>query len=323
MIKRKGGVARVLMNSPGQEEDGDDDIPELEYAEPVINEISGQFKVPDNSLDDDDAMPTELYAALSESVEDESGESDASEFQEEEEEEEEKMVVKPEKKKKGGKKYEKAYYRHLENERKKQAESKWSIHWVSSIINLLVVFVVALVYMYYTYGIYSMMPPDTFRPSYPLMIADIPYNTTSRLVSDGEIKREALGSGSNRIPLYLIFRTLRWYAENKGYVVVCAHHLQHGFEVHPQICVLHNKVAGQSYSMINPILVGFSKEKDVRVEESVACGRTKNAKSRYKTAKIAYTTHPSKQHMQVEFYDQEASTLQLVMDEMNGKYSCK
>ena len=155
-----------------------------------------------------------------------------------------------------------------------------------------------------------------------MMITDVPYNTTSRLISPGEIKREALGIGSGRVPLYLLFRTLSWYAKNKGFVVVCAHHLQHGFKVHPQLCILHNKAADQFYTMINPTLKGFSKEKETRVEESVSCGGSKNAKSRYKTIQVRYISHPSKQTMQVEFDGQAASTLQLVMDEMSGRYSC-
>lgn len=299
-------------------------------AEPTLEPIEPMVQIVSRPADDD--KPTDLYAALTEesfSDDEEEDETDEDEDEKEVPQRKRKKVTarrltsisSPAKKKRGNVEHEEAYYRHLakEEELKKKA---WTINWTSSIINMLVMLTIAGIYVYYAYDAYSMTPEVRFVPDYPLVIADSPYNTTSRLVTQGEIKRDALGIGPGRVPLYALFRTLIGFSKSKDFVVVCAHHLQHAFDVHPQLCILRNKRADQFYTMINPTLKGFSKEKETRVEESVSCGRSKIAKSRYKTIQVRYISHPSKETMQVEFSDQEASTLQLVMDEMSGRYSC-
>ncbi len=295
------------------------------------------------SKDDDDTLPSELYAALSDDSLDEEVVPSGDEIGSEDEEEMIEKVVEVEKpdpvlKERPMKlarampvQVEEAYLKHLKREAEKEEEGRKrgrccrGISWWTTCFNLSVVLGTTLFYMYYTYGIIGMTPPDTFKPAYPLMITLTPYNTTSRRVSVGEIERESLGTASfsDRTPLYLVYRTLKWYAQNKGFVIVCAHHLQHDLGVHPQMCVLHNKLANQFYHMTNPTLKGFSKEKDVRVEESIACGSGKRTeKSRYKTIHVSYTDYPSKYSMQVEFESEASSTLQLVMEEMDGKYLC-
>lgn len=196
---------------------------------------------------------------------------------------------------------------------------KGGFDWGATILNLFVLVACVTAYGYYTYGAVFIVPPVTYKPLYPMMITSEPYNTTSRFLGKMELDTETIRHKHGVVFISALLKTLKWYAKQEDYNVVCAHHLAHDLGVHPKICILHNKMTNQMYSMVNPRITGGSEETQRVAQTSVALGPVRREFKRTIAVQISYMSYPEKLHMYAQFVGPDAATLQLVIDEMEGK----
>lgn len=196
---------------------------------------------------------------------------------------------------------------------------KGGFDWGATLLNLFVIVACLAAYGYYTYGALFIIPPVTYKPLYPMMITNDPYNTTSRFLNKLELDTETVRHKHGIVFVSSLLKTLKWYAKQKDYNVVCAHHLAHDLGIHPKICILHNKLTDQMYSMVNPRVTGGSEETQRIAQTSVALGPTRREFKRTIAVQVSYLSYPEKLHMYAQFVGPDAATLQLVIDEMEGK----
>ena len=195
-------------------------------------------------------------------------------------------------------------------------------------------FAILMVYLYLTIPMINLpeYPEDVYKPAFLLRTTtttmDI-FDTICRNVTSSEIVNGVLHNYKNSkgrvvgsVHLSDLEKTLDWYSKARGFEVICAHHLLHSFGIPPSACLIRNDKANQVYFMINPKIIGNSMEREIRIEDSLACGTGVTTVERYKSVFVSWIQKDGL-HMYSQFFGGDSANLQTVIDEINGKTVCK
>lgn len=143
---------------------------------------------------------------------------------------------------------------------------------------------------------------------YPLRI-DCGYNTTSKIAS----KSRHLDTILKQLELHLL--------QNPEYIVLCSHHLQLPVEFEAT-CVVYNNRRSEFIHMLNPFIIGNSRQQKQFLESSVSCHNDTMAR-RYEQVIVEWRSPHTGYDLYSVFDKKESVALQLALDELKGNKHCQ
>jgi peptide deformylase len=202
----------------------------------------------------------------------------------------------------------------------RKTRTKWSV-WNSTAFSVLMVVVALLCYAYFGTRVFT-QSPEIMRekPAYRMRaVEEYSWSPTMKMerVTDHQMDRKVI----NGLSLTSIARAMHIHLhEREEYVCMCMHHLAHPLKFSSQVCALWT--GDQAYTLINPEMTGHGNETFIYNEHSLVCKSQETRKTRYTKVWIRFRDQDN-DPMFVRLDDKASTCLQMMIDELNGEYTCE
>ena len=192
----------------------------------------------------------------------------------------------------------------------KEPPSSPSLDWKGIVIAVLLLLYAHAIYNVVQYHYRSQRLYYDQQIIYPLRLQR-GYNTTSVKLSPKEAQSRTLETLFAQLQLHL--------SHNPEYIVLCTHHLFLPASLGPYVraCTLYNNKRGEYINMVNPYIIGNSRQTKTYREQSVLHAND-TLRERYLQIVLEWYNHHVGTDIYSVFAERESIALQLVLDEFAG-----